>query len=97
MNGVVESRPRLIIWQVVFASVVLGAWEWGAWSKLLDPFFFSRPSAILLRVVQWTGSGAIWVHLSTTFTEAILSFMIGGVLGVILGFALAVMPIVAAL
>ena len=96
MNGIVESRPRLIIWQVALAAVALGAWEWGAASKRLDPFFFSRPSEILLRVVQWTGTGAIWVHLSTTFTEAILSFVIGGFLGVLLGFTLAGMPIVAA-
>ena len=96
MNGIVESRPRLIIWQVALAAVVLGAWEWGAASKRLDPFFFSRPSEILLRVVHWTGTGAIWVHLSTTFTEAILSFVIGGVLGVLLGFALAGVPIAAA-
>ena len=97
MNGMAESRPGLIIGQFAFASVVLGAWEWGAASKLLDPFFVGRPSEIVLRIVQWTGTGTIWVHLSTTFTEAILSFVIGGSLGVLLGFALAGVPIVAAL
>jgi sulfonate transport system permease protein len=97
MNGIAERRSGLIVWQVALASAVLVAWEWGAASRLLDPFFFSRPSEIVLRVAQWTGTGAIWVHLSTTFTEAILSFVIGGFLGVLLGFTLAGLPILAAL
>ena len=97
MNGIDESRPRLILWQLTLAAVVLGAWEWGAAAKWLDPFFFSRPSEIVLRIAQWAGTGTIWVHLSTTFTEAMLSFVIGGVLGVIVGFALAGVPVLAAL
>jgi NitT/TauT family transport system permease protein len=97
MSGVAESRRGLIIGQLALASAVLLAWEWAASSGLLDPFFFSRPSAIVLRVTQWIGTGALWVHLSTTFTEAILSFLIGGVLGVLFGFTLAASPILAAL
>jgi NitT/TauT family transport system permease protein len=37
------------------------------------------------------------VHVSTTFTEAMLSFVIGGFLGVLFGFALAGVPILATL
>jgi NitT/TauT family transport system permease protein len=73
------------------------AWEWGAASKRLDPFFFSRPSDIVLRLGQWIGMGTLWPHVLTTFTEAALSFVIGGVLGVLFGFALAETPLLAAL
>ena len=41
-------------------------------------------------------SGTIWPHLLTTFVEAALSFAIGGLFGVVLGFALARAPFLAA-
>src|SRR5215471_14553213 len=97
MNDPAERHRSLLLWHIALALAVLGGWEWGAATRILDPFFFSRPSAIVLRVAQWTRSGAIWVHVSTTFAEALLSFAIGGVLGVLLGFALAGAPILAAL
>ena len=93
----IENPRGLLIGQFALACLVLGAWEWGAASGLLDPFFFSRPSEIAIRIVQWIATGSIWVHVSTTFTEAILSFVIGSSLGVVVGFALAGVPIVAAL
>ncbi|HEX2456469.1 MAG TPA: ABC transporter permease [Vicinamibacterales bacterium] len=97
MSGVAERRSRLIVWQLALAATVLLVWEWAAASNVLDPFFFSRPSDVVLRMAQWIGTGSLWVHLSTTFSEAILSFVIGGSLGVLLGFALAGVPILAAL
>jgi NitT/TauT family transport system permease protein len=97
MSDSAKRRSGLIAWQLALASAVLLAWEWGAASKLLDPFFFSRPSEVVLRIGQWIVTGALWVHVSTTFTEAILSFVIGGFLGVLFGFALAGVPILAAL
>jgi NitT/TauT family transport system permease protein len=97
MNGLVDRGFRTIVWQLTLASAVLLAWEWAAASGLLDPFFFSRPSEIVLRVGQWIGTGALWVHVSTTFIEATLSFVLGAFLGVLVGFALAGVPILATL
>src|SRR6185436_15663267 len=53
-------------------------------------------SDVALRVWRWTSSGAIWPHLMTTFVEASLSFAIGGLCGVVSGFALARAPFLAA-
>src|SRR5258708_27867288 len=55
----------------------------------LDPFFFSRPSAIAMQMVKWIVSGFIWPHLATTLIEALLAFVIGTVSGVGCGLALA--------
>lgn len=96
MTGFAEKRRGVIIGQFALAILLLAAWEWGAATRRLDPFFFSRPSDIALRIAQWTMTGAIWAHLSTTFTEAMLSFVIGGSAGVCLGLALAGAPILAA-
>jgi sulfonate transport system permease protein len=82
---------------VVLAAAVLLAWEWAAASGVLDPFFFSRPSAIAQRIAQWIVTGSLWGHVWTTFAEAMLAFTIGGVLGVLFGLALAGLPLLAAL
>jgi NitT/TauT family transport system permease protein len=88
---------RIRIGQILLGAALLLAWEWGASTGLLDKFFFSRPSDILVRVWQWSSTGAIWGHLAVTFTEALLSFAIGAALGVLFGFLLARVPLLAAL
>jgi NitT/TauT family transport system permease protein len=97
MNEVAERRRWLRFWQVALAAAVLLAWEWAAAATLIDSFFFSRPSHIARRIVEWMGTGMLWAHVGTTFTEAILAFAIGGSLGVLFGFALASLPLLAAL
>ena len=83
MSGPAKARFGLIVGQLTLASVVLLGWEWASATKVIDPFFFSRPSDIVLRVGQWAGTGALWLHLLTTLTEAVLSFVIGVFLGVL--------------
>src|SRR2546426_499047 len=98
MSGTTSRRSApIVVWQVTLGLTLLLAWQWGADSKLLDKFFFSRPSDVLARMGQWISSGSIWGHLAVTFTEALLSFVIGVFLGVLLGFLLARVPLLAAL
>lgn len=97
MNEAVERWRWLLFWQVVLAAAVLLAWEWAAAFGVLDSFFFSRPSDIVRRIAEWIGTGVLWAHVGTTFTEAMLAFAIGGSLGVVFGFALAGVPLLAAL
>src|SRR6266446_4727914 len=93
MNGTTSRRSMpMVVWQIALGVAFLLAWEWGAESKLLDKFFFSRPSDVVARVWQWVSSGSIWGHLAVTFTEAFLSFAIGVCFGVLFGFLLARVP-----
>lgn len=91
-----DSSQTVFVWRVALGALFLLAWEWASRAGALDPFFFSRPSDVALRVWRWTSSGAIWPHLLTTFLEAALSFAIGGLFGVVSGFALARAPFLAA-
>lgn len=92
-----KRRQPIVVWQLALALLFLLLWEAGSRTRVLDPFFFSRPTDIALRVVRWTTSGTLWGHLLTTFSEALLSFAIGGLLGVACGFVLARVPFLAAL
>lgn len=97
MSGTAKRRVPMLIWQILLGAAFLFAWERGTASGLLDKFFFSRPSDILARVWQWISTGMIWSHLLITLSEALLSFAIGVLFGILFGFLLARVPFLAAL
>src|SRR4029450_5348181 len=90
-----RSRPGVVILRIAVGVGLLLAWEWGAATGRLDPFFFSRPSQVVVRVSHWVATGSLWGHVLTTFTGALLSFVIGSLLGIVFGFALAGVPMLA--
>jgi NitT/TauT family transport system permease protein len=92
-----DTSRAIFAWRLALGVLLLTAWEWTSRTGAIDPFFFSRPSDVGLRVWSWASSGTIWPHLATTLTEAALSFVIGGLLGVLFGFALGRAPFFAAI
>jgi NitT/TauT family transport system permease protein len=89
------SRASVLAWQVGLAVIGLGAWQAGVSMKLLDPFFFSRPSAIAQRIGTWIAAGSLWPHLAITLEESLLGLIAGSVIGVTMGFGLARSPFAA--
>ncbi|GAB2704902.1 ABC transporter permease [Nocardia thraciensis] len=83
-------RTRLRTWglRIALIALWLGSWELTA-SLWIDPFFYSKPSLIWQRIVEWftegTQFGSIWLQIFTTVEEAVLGFAIGTVAGVVLG------------
>ncbi|MFI6218183.1 ABC transporter permease [Nocardia brasiliensis] len=83
-------RAGIRTWGLRAALVALwlGSWELTA-SLWIDPFFYSKPSLIWARLVEWftdgTQFGSIWLQIYTTVQEAVLGFVIGTVAGVVLG------------
>src|SRR4030095_801031 len=69
-----KSRARLVVCQLALASAIVLAWQWAAISHRLDPFFFSRPSDVVLRVAPWVRDGTLWAHIAQTFAVCSLSF-----------------------
>jgi NitT/TauT family transport system permease protein len=82
----------LIGWQILLACFLLGAWQVLSITGFLDKFFFSKPSDVIARVVEWILTGSIWTHLAVTLEEAFLSFAIGVAAGIVSGFVLARSP-----
>jgi sulfonate transport system permease protein len=89
----VRRNRRGRLWAVRLAVVVvwLGSWELAA-THWIDPFFYSKPSAIWDRLVDWftkgTAFGSVWTQILTTLQEAVIGFVIGAILGVIFGILL---------
>jgi NitT/TauT family transport system permease protein len=86
------SRYRLLPYQLGFLLVLVMVWQITTQRGWVDPFFFSRPSAIGARVAEWFVKGSIYRHLWTTALETVLAFVVGAGLGVVFGFAFARIP-----
>ncbi|MFI7132846.1 ABC transporter permease [Nonomuraea sp. NPDC050153] len=75
--------------QTLLGVVVVALWELLVRLRVIDPFYFSRPSDIALRVRDWFADGEILEHLRVTLVEASLALLIGAALGLGGGFLLA--------
>lgn len=90
------SPPRRdrMVWAlpVAFGVVVVGLWQYLSHHGTLDPFYFSRPSAIAARVQDWLTSGFLYRHLAVTLQEAFWALVLGVVAGLATGLLLARLP-----
>jgi NitT/TauT family transport system permease protein len=77
--------------RVLLVIAVLGSWELAA-SVWIDPFYYSKPTAIWHRLVEWfttgTSQGSIWMQIRYTLEEALAGFVLGSAGGVVLGIIL---------
>ena len=87
---------RVVAAQVLLAVAVLALWQTLVTAKMIDAFFFSRPSDIAARIATWAITGSLWSHLLVTLEESLLGLVIGAALGIAMGFALARSPFAAA-
>jgi NitT/TauT family transport system permease protein len=90
------SRPMVLALQLATFAALMLAWELLSRTGTIDPFFYSRPSDIALRVWQWLVTGFIWEHLAVTLVEALLAFALGTLLGIAFGLAFARIDLLAA-
>jgi NitT/TauT family transport system permease protein len=95
-----RKRARLVM-SLRFALLValVGGWELGVRTGLIDPFFFGQPSGIWDKLVEWvrdgTAIGPLWWQVWVTIYEAGMGFLIGSVLGILFGVALGRNPLLA--
>ena len=88
-----RRRRRLVAGlRLAVLVVLLGGWEGGVETGLIDPFFFGQPTAIAAKLVEWvrdgTSIGPLWLQVWVTIYEAGAGFVIGSVLGILCGIAL---------
>ena len=78
--------------RVLVVVVIIGGWELGARTGVIDPFFWGQPSGIWAQLVTWvkqgTAQGPLWQQIAVTLEETIIGFAIGVVVGIIFGVVL---------
>jgi NitT/TauT family transport system permease protein len=84
-------RRRTLLWAARAATlvIVIGGWQLLTSAKIIDPFFWGRPSGIVKQLNDWvrhgTAYGSIWLQIWITMKEAVLGFAFGVVAGVVVG------------
>jgi len=102
-----RSNRGLRVWQFGLLAAVLAAWYVLTSPTLLPPiyfddphkaaFFFGEPLKVASRIWEWFASGYIYPHLAVTLAETALAFVIGTLLGLVMGLWLALSPTASAL
>jgi NitT/TauT family transport system permease protein len=90
------ERAVVVKTRRILALVLLVA-SWESASRLgwVDPFYVPAPTSIGRVMIQLFADGQIWPHLQATFVAAFGGLGAGLVLGVSLGFAAALSPVLA--
>jgi NitT/TauT family transport system permease protein len=89
-----ERRRTTLVWiaRVLTLVALIGGWQLLADEKILDPFFYGKPSGIWKELELWfehgTAFGSIWLQIWVTLKEALLGFVYGVVGGVVFGVSL---------
>jgi NitT/TauT family transport system permease protein len=84
-------RRRILLWAARAATlvIVIGGWQLLTSAKIVDPFFWGRPSGIVKQLNDWvqhgTAYGSIWTQIWVTLKEAVLGFVFGVAGGVVVG------------
>ena len=78
------SLGRRGLSRILLAAGVIGLWELAVQVGLVDPFFFSSPSAIAATLQRQFGSGTIYKHLAATLQEALWGLVLGFLGGAVL-------------
>src|SRR5882757_5934711 len=68
--SLLEKPGLMLVAQFALIVGILGVWELLSKYKILDAFFFSRPTAIFAAAVTAVQSKAFVLHLSATLAEA---------------------------
>jgi NitT/TauT family transport system permease protein len=81
---------RSTIWlvQVAIFLALVGGWEAGAVTGLIDPFFWSSPSRIFTAAVTVFQEGTVFYDTWFTFKATIIGFLLGSALGAVIGLSL---------
>jgi len=78
--------------RVALAVVLIGGWEIGARTGVIDKFYYGQPSGIYSQLHTWvvdgTAQGPLWKQVAVTLEETVLGFAAGVVGGVVFGIIL---------
>ena len=85
------KRPWVVTVQLLIVVAFFGGWEFGARNGLINPDWFSPPSAVAARLFNELAAGTLMAHVSTTTLETLAGFVAGVVGGVALGIVLGLM------
>lgn len=89
-----NRKLQLFGLRLLIVLVTCALWEASS-GTLFNPFFISSPSEVWSNFWGWLSSGALLMHAGITATEAFTGFLIGSLIGIVVGISLARAPLLA--
>jgi NitT/TauT family transport system permease protein len=85
----IRHRILVNLIRAVILAVLIGLWQVLASTKVIDTFYFGKPSGVCSKLWTWmrhgTSQGSLWDQVWTTLQETLMGFAIGVILGVVFG------------
>ena len=72
--------------------VFLALWQWVPGAAGIPEFILPPPSKVWAEFVRMQSAERIWMHTGITALEVVAGFVLGSLLGVVVGFALGIAP-----
>jgi NitT/TauT family transport system permease protein len=86
-----HRRGEIIAGRLAIAVIIVLAWQYASTSGMINPVFYSSPSAIVaLLGHQFAGSQvhgmAVWEQIWVTVEEVLIGYAVGSLVGILAGF-----------
>ena len=72
-----KYKLKVLITQIILVILFLSIWEIGSRLGFINSFIFSSPSKVYLTLTKLITNGELIKHISITFIEVLLAFIIG--------------------
>jgi NitT/TauT family transport system permease protein len=79
---------KIQVIRISLIAIFFAVWEILSARKMIDPFFFSQPSKIILDFWEMIVTGFVFYHIWITLQEALTGFFLGGITGILVAFLL---------
>ena len=79
------KQHQIVLAQALVMVAAIGGWQIAAWLKLIDPFFWSQPTAIANTLTIFFVRGDALTDIAYTFQSTIFGFFLGTAAGSMLG------------
>lgn len=92
-NTVIRHLSIVWFFRVGLLVAFLWAWQYAADQKMVNEFFFSKPSVVWSFLTKFFEDGEIYIHFLFTLQATVLGFSLGVVTGIPFGLMLARFPL----
>ena len=83
-----KDKFLVIFFRIFIFVAFLGLWELLTYLKVVDPFFISSPSRIVMQIVELFQNGTLLNHTWVTLYETLIGFAIATAIGYVVAVAL---------
>ena len=83
------EKLSILFIQIFIVIIFFTIWEYLAYKEYINTFIYSSPSRMLSTIKELIITNNLFNHIWKTMYEIIISFVLGGSLGIIIGTCLA--------